>query len=91
MLKIADLKSTPKFINIVYRENKRMINDKKKIIRACKPSTQYSKLYITGKDMMHSESLEAAIEAGYLTANSITNFGTILDILTGNELIKVVE
>lgn len=91
LLKIADLKSTPKFINIVYRENKRMINDKKKIIRACKPSTQYSKLYITGKDMMHSESLEAAIEAGYLTANSITNFGTILDILTGNELIKVVE
>ena len=83
--------TNPEWIHIVYRENKRMVNDKQKIIRACKPTTQHKRLYITGKDMMHSDSLEASISAGYLTANSITNFGTILDILTGNELIKVVE
>ena len=91
LIKIADLKQEPKWVNILYRQNKRMVNDKKKILRACKPTTQHRRLYITGKDMMHSESLEASIEAGYITANSITNFGTIFDILTGNELIKIVE
>jgi phytoene dehydrogenase-like protein len=90
LLEIAGV-TNPEWIHIVYRENKRMVNDKHKIIRACKPTTQHKRLYITGKDMMHSDSLEASISAGYLTANSITNFGTILDILTGNELIKVVE
>ena len=90
LLKIAGVEK-PAWINIIYRENKRMVNDKHKIMRACKPTTQHKRLYITGKDMMHSESLEASISAGYLTANSVTNFGTILDILTGNELIKVVE
>ena len=90
LLEIAGV-TNPAWIHIVYRENKRMVNDKHKIIRACKPTTQHKRLYITGKDMMHSDSLEASISAGYLTANSITNFGTIFDILTGNELIKVVE
>lgn len=90
LLEVAGV-TNPEWIHIVYRENKRMVNDKHKIIRACKPTTQHKRLYITGKDIMHSDSLEASITAGYLTANSVTNFGTILDILTGNELIKVVE
>jgi hypothetical protein len=58
------------------------------MLRANKPWTQFSNLYITGGDMMHTDSFEDAVRAGYITANAVCNYGTPIDVLFGLELIK---
>tara|TARA_B100000214_G_C23899736_1_gene595890 strand:- start:232 stop:1074 length:843 start_codon:yes stop_codon:yes gene_type:complete len=75
-------------VNIEFHKCERMVNDSKKVLRACKPYTQYDSLYITGKDIMHTDTLDSAIKSGYITANAVCNYGTIIDVITGNELIK---
>ena len=89
-LKIAGFENRDKieYVNIEFRHCERMVNDGKKMFRACKPYTQYRNLFLTGKDMMHTDTLDAAIKSGYITANAVTNYGTFFDVITGNELIK---
>lgn len=89
-LKIAGYENRDKIecVNIEFRQCERMVNDNQKMFRACKPYTQYSNMFLTGKDMMHTDTLDAAIKSGYITANAVTNYGTFIDVITGNELIK---
>ena len=63
-------------------------NDINKFVNPCKPTTQFSNFYLTGRDMIHTDSLEDAIRSGYITANAVTNHGTFIDVLTCRELIN---
>lgn len=88
-LEIGDIdKENIEWINVQFCQCDRMKNDEAKMYRACKPTTKYKNLYITGMDMIHTDSLESAVRSGYITANAVTNYGTFIDILTGNELIR---
>ena len=90
ILEVVDLKESLslEWVHVELVSSKKMKNDINKFIKPCKPTTLFGRLYLTGRDIVHTESLEDAIKAGYITANSITNYGTFIDILTGNELIK---
>lgn len=90
ILEVVGLKESLslEWVHVELVSSKRMKNDINKFIKPCKPTTLFGRLYLTGRDIVHTQSLEDAVRAGYITANSITNYGTFFDILTGNELIK---
>ncbi len=77
-----------KWVHISFEENEHLEHHPSKMLRANKPWTQFSNLYITGGDMMHTDSFEDAVRAGYITANAVCNYGTPIDVLFGLELIK---
>ena len=77
-----------KWVHITFEENEHLEHHPSKMIRANKPWTQFSNLYITGGDIMHTDSFEDAVRAGYITANAVCNYGTPIDVLFGLELIK---
>lgn len=77
-----------KWVHISFEENEHLEVHPSKMVRANKPWTQFSNLYITGGDIMHTDSFEDAVRAGYITANAVCNYGTPIDVLFGLELIK---
>lgn len=91
LLDIGDIdREKIKWIHHDFFTCERMKNDATKMHRTNKPSTRYNNLYITGRDLLHTESLESAIRSGYITANAITNYGTFIDMLFGSELMTSV-
>jgi hypothetical protein len=77
-----------KWVHLTFEENEHLEHHPSKMVRANKPWTQFTNLYITGGDVMHTDSFEDAVRAGYITANAVCNYGTPIDILFGLELIK---
>jgi hypothetical protein len=77
-----------KWVHLTFEENEHLEHHPSKMVRANKPWTQFSNLYITGGDIMHTDSFEDAVRAGYITANAVCNYGTPIDVLFGLELIK---
>lgn len=90
MLDIVGLKEskTVEWVHVESSESSQVKNDINKFVNPCKPTTQFSNFYITGKDIVHTDSLEDAIRSGYITANAVANYGTFIDILTCKELIN---
>ena len=50
------------------------------------PTTGITGLYVTGQDLV-TPGLAGALSSAELTANTVTGYGTLLDILTGRDLV----
>lgn len=92
MLEVAGLLESlnVEWVHVESEESTKIKNDINKFVNPCKPTTQFPDFFITGRDIVHTESLEDAIRSGYITANAVTNHGTFIDILTCRELINSV-
>ena len=81
MLKIAGFFESlnEEWMHVESEKSTKIKNDINKFVNPCKPSTQFPDFFITGRDIVHTDSLEDAIRSGYITANAVANYGTFID------------